>query len=98
MTDPSGKGDAMPIAVINPATGETEEKFAALSPADVEERLGRAARAAATYRWTSYEERGGWLRAAASVLPISVVIIVATSSRSRSSRSAAARSQPPRSS
>ena len=58
----------MPIAVINPATGETEEKFAVLSPADVEERLGRAARAAATYRWTSFEERGGWLRAAADLL------------------------------
>ena len=33
----------MPIAVINPATGETEEKFAALSPAALDERLTRAA-------------------------------------------------------
>jgi succinate-semialdehyde dehydrogenase/glutarate-semialdehyde dehydrogenase len=58
----------MPIAVINPATGETEEQFAALSPAEVEDRLARADAAAATYRRTSLAQRAGWLRAAADLL------------------------------
>ena len=58
----------MPIAVINPATGETEEKFAALSDGEVDDRLARAAAAAATYRRTSFDQRAGWLRAAADLL------------------------------
>jgi len=58
----------MPIAVINPATGETEETIEPLSPAAVEERLARAARAAADYRCTRLDERAGWLHAAADLL------------------------------
>ena len=58
----------MPIAVINPATGETEEKFAALSPAALDERLTRAAAAAASYRRTTFDARAGWMRAAADGL------------------------------
>ncbi|HEV2310769.1 MAG TPA: aldehyde dehydrogenase family protein, partial [Acidimicrobiia bacterium] len=58
----------MPIAVINPATGETEEKFAALSAGEIDVRLARAAAAAETYRRTSFEQRAGWLRAAADLL------------------------------
>ena len=58
----------MPIAVINPATGETEEKFAALSPAALDERLTRAAAAAASYRRTTFDARAGWMRAATDAL------------------------------
>ena len=59
----------MALAVINPATGETEEKFAALSPAELEVRLARAAgAAAASYRRTSFDARAGWMRAAADLL------------------------------
>jgi succinate-semialdehyde dehydrogenase/glutarate-semialdehyde dehydrogenase len=58
----------MALAVINPATGETEEKFAALSPAELEVRLARAGAAAASYRRTSFDARAGWMRAAADLL------------------------------
>ena len=58
----------MSIAVINPATGETEETFEPFSPAAVEDRLARAARAAADYRHTRLDERAGWLRAAGDLL------------------------------
>jgi len=58
----------MPISVINPATGETEETFEPLSSAAVEDRLARAARAAADYRHTRVDERAGCLRAAADLL------------------------------
>ncbi len=58
----------MPIATTDPRTGDVVRTFDALTPDALEERLARAARAAATYRLTSYEERAGWLRAAADVL------------------------------
>src|SRR5689334_14994629 len=58
----------MAIATVNPATGETVQTFDPLSPADLEDKLARAAAAAATYRLTSVDDRIGWLRAAADVL------------------------------
>ena len=58
----------MAIATINPTTGETVKTFEPLTSAQLEERLERAARAAASYRRTSYDQRAGWLRAAADVL------------------------------
>ena len=58
----------MALAVINPATGETEEKFAALSPAELEVRLARAGAAAASYRRTSFDVWAGWMQAAADLL------------------------------
>jgi succinate-semialdehyde dehydrogenase/glutarate-semialdehyde dehydrogenase len=61
-------GTAMAIATINPATGETLKTYEALSAEAIEEKIGRAAAAAASYRLTSLEERAGWLRAAADVL------------------------------
>ncbi|MGN6606664.1 MAG: NADP-dependent succinic semialdehyde dehydrogenase [Jatrophihabitans sp.] len=58
----------MPIATINPATGELVKSFDALSHDEVEARLERAATAFRRYRLTSVDERVGWLRAAADVL------------------------------
>ncbi|WP_116450584.1 NADP-dependent succinic semialdehyde dehydrogenase [Blastococcus litoris] len=58
----------MAIATINPATGETLKTYEPLSDDALEEKLARAAAAAATYRRTSPEERAGWLSAAADVL------------------------------
>ena len=58
----------MAIATINPATGETVRTFEALSGAEVEDRLERAAVAARGYRRTTVAQRAGWLRAAADVL------------------------------
>ncbi len=58
----------MPIATTDPRTGKVVKTFDALTADQLEDRLARAAAAARTYRLTSYEERAGWLRAAADVL------------------------------
>ncbi|MEO6204138.1 MAG: NADP-dependent succinic semialdehyde dehydrogenase [Mycobacteriales bacterium] len=58
----------MPIATINPATGETLKTFEALSAQEVEAKLARAVTAFATYRLTSFADRAGWMRAAADIL------------------------------
>ena len=58
----------MPIATINPATGETVQAFDPLTAAELEDKLARAAAAARTYRLTGVDDRIGWLRAAADVL------------------------------
>jgi succinate-semialdehyde dehydrogenase/glutarate-semialdehyde dehydrogenase len=58
----------MPIATVNPATGETLETFAPHSAKDVEAVLDRAAAAFAVHRLTSFEERAALLRAAAAEL------------------------------
>jgi succinate-semialdehyde dehydrogenase/glutarate-semialdehyde dehydrogenase len=58
----------MAIATVNPATGETLKTFDALTDDEVRDRIGRAAKAFTSYRLTSFEERAGWLRAAADVL------------------------------
>jgi succinate-semialdehyde dehydrogenase/glutarate-semialdehyde dehydrogenase len=58
----------MPIASINPATGETLREFAALDSSQIEAKLANAARAFERYRRTSFAERAGWLTAAADLL------------------------------
>src|SRR6476469_5917522 len=58
----------MPIATTDPRTGEVLKTFDELSDDQLEDRLARAAAAAATYRLTSHAERAGWLRSAADVL------------------------------
>jgi succinate-semialdehyde dehydrogenase / glutarate-semialdehyde dehydrogenase len=58
----------MPIATVDPGTGETLRTFDPLTDAELEDRLARADRAFRAYRGTSMEARGDWLRAAAGVL------------------------------
>ncbi len=58
----------MAIATTDPRTGEVLKTFEALSDAEIEDRLARAHAAAQTYRLTTFEQRAGWLRAAADVL------------------------------
>ena len=58
----------MAIATTDPRTGEVHKTFEALSEAELETRLARAAAAADGYRTTSYEQRAGWLRRAADLL------------------------------
>lgn len=58
----------MPIATVNPATGETVETFVELSGDEIDEKLTRACRAFASYRLTSYAERAGWMNRAAQIL------------------------------
>jgi len=58
----------MPIATINPATGETIKTFEALTSGRVEATLQRAFDTFRSYRKTSFAERSGWMRRAAEIL------------------------------
>ncbi|MEU1024764.1 NADP-dependent succinic semialdehyde dehydrogenase [Streptomyces sp. NPDC005904] len=58
----------MPIATVNPATGETLEEFEPLAPAEVERRLTAAAAAHDRYRTTTFAERARLLGRAADLL------------------------------
>ena len=58
----------MPIATVNPTTGETEKVFEPESAAQVETKLALAHSAFAAYRSTSFEERGRWAVTAAELL------------------------------
>jgi succinate-semialdehyde dehydrogenase/glutarate-semialdehyde dehydrogenase len=62
----------MAIETRNPATGEVLKTFEALGDAEVDERIARAAAAAAAYRTTTFAERAGWARAAADLLDAEV--------------------------
>jgi len=56
------------IASVNPATGVTVQTFEEMSDAEVDRRLAAAATAHASYRLTTFDERAGWMRAAAGIL------------------------------
>ena len=58
----------MPIATVNPATGETLRTFAAMSPEEVDVRIARAGDTYRTYRHTPYADRARWMHAAADLL------------------------------
>lgn len=58
----------MTIATTSPVTGEVLKKFDELSPEELEDKLQRAAVAAASYRLTTHEQRAEWLSRAADVL------------------------------
>jgi succinate-semialdehyde dehydrogenase/glutarate-semialdehyde dehydrogenase len=58
----------VPIATINPATGETVQTFEELSEEDIERAVAKAAAAHASYRLTSFDDRAGWMRQAADIL------------------------------
>jgi succinate-semialdehyde dehydrogenase / glutarate-semialdehyde dehydrogenase len=57
----------MAIATTNPATGETVQEFDALTEQQLEEKLQRAWDTFQTYRDTTFEQRAGWLHAAADI-------------------------------
>ncbi|MEO7274239.1 MAG: aldehyde dehydrogenase family protein, partial [Vicinamibacterales bacterium] len=58
----------MPIATINPATGETLRTFEALTDTELDEKIAHAARTFRTYRRTPLAERAAWLLRAADIL------------------------------
>lgn len=58
----------MPIASINPATGETLREFAALDSGEIEEKLTKAGRAFEIHRRLSFAQRAEQLIAAAELL------------------------------
>jgi succinate-semialdehyde dehydrogenase/glutarate-semialdehyde dehydrogenase len=58
----------VPIATVNPATGETLRTFHALTETETEERLQRASDTFSTYRTTTFAHRAQLLRSAADLL------------------------------
>jgi len=58
----------MAIATTDPRTGEVVKTYDELTADELDAKIGRAAAAAATYRLTTFDERAGWLRAAADLL------------------------------
>src|SRR5712691_9896025 len=58
----------MAIATTNPATGEIEKTFEAMSDTEVDECIARAAATAVEYRRTTFEDRARWMNAAADTL------------------------------
>ncbi|MFD7874691.1 NADP-dependent succinic semialdehyde dehydrogenase [Streptomyces sp. NPDC059766] len=62
----------MPIATVNPTTGEIVEEFASLTKEQVDQRLTRAQAAAAMLRATDFDTRARWMRAAADLVEAEV--------------------------
>ena len=58
----------MPIATINPATGEVLKTYEPMSPDQIGAAIGRAAEGFRTLTGTSFASRTGWMRAAADLL------------------------------
>ncbi|HXM42799.1 MAG TPA: NAD-dependent succinate-semialdehyde dehydrogenase [Bryobacteraceae bacterium] len=58
----------MPIASINPATGETLQVFDPLSAGGIEQKLAHAFATFQSYRKTSFAQRAQWLHNAARIL------------------------------
>ncbi|MFF3766506.1 NADP-dependent succinic semialdehyde dehydrogenase [Streptomyces sp. NPDC001922] len=58
----------MPIATVNPTTGETLKTFDGLGRAEIEDRLARASAAFLQYRTTGFPRRVELMRAAADLL------------------------------
>ncbi|MDQ6888114.1 MAG: NAD-dependent succinate-semialdehyde dehydrogenase [Gemmatimonadota bacterium] len=58
----------MPIATINPATGETLRTFEALDAPALERKLALAARAFVAHRRTTFAQRAEWMTRAAGLL------------------------------
>jgi succinate-semialdehyde dehydrogenase / glutarate-semialdehyde dehydrogenase len=63
-----GKDLPVPIATVNPTTGETEQTFDPHHDHEVESILGRAAEAAGSYRETTFDQRARWMVTAAELL------------------------------
>src|SRR4029077_16501415 len=62
------RGLGMPIATINPATGETLKTFEQLSDSQIDRKLQIAADTFAKYRKTSFAERARFMQRAAEIL------------------------------
>jgi succinate-semialdehyde dehydrogenase/glutarate-semialdehyde dehydrogenase len=57
----------MPIATVNPATGQTLKTFEPVPERELDAAIGRAEEAYRTLRATSFADRAGWMTAAAEV-------------------------------
>ena len=68
----------MPIATINPATGETVKTFAPLSEAELDAKLALAAASFQTFRGTTFAERAACMARAGEILDAEKQAIAAT--------------------
>ncbi|MFI9328489.1 NADP-dependent succinic semialdehyde dehydrogenase [Kitasatospora sp. NPDC052868] len=83
----------MPIASINPATGETLQTFEPLDAAGIEERLARAEAAFHAYRTTSFAHRAALLHRAADLLDGDLEAVARTMTEEMGKPLAAARAE-----
>ena len=58
----------MVIKSVNPATGKVYKTYSPLTSTELDQRLAVAMAQYQRYRWTSFRERGDWLRAVATYL------------------------------
>jgi succinate-semialdehyde dehydrogenase/glutarate-semialdehyde dehydrogenase len=58
----------MPIATINPVTGEHVQSFEPMPEPEIDAAIGRAAKGFDVLRRTPFAERAGWMRAVAGIL------------------------------
>ena len=58
----------MAIATTNPATGEVVKKFDALTDAQVDEKISKAAKTFRSFRKTSFADRARWMNKAGEIL------------------------------
>jgi succinate-semialdehyde dehydrogenase/glutarate-semialdehyde dehydrogenase len=58
----------MAIATINPATNEVVKTFTALTDAQVDEKIAKAAKTFESYRHTSFSDRARWMKRAGDIL------------------------------
>ncbi|MFJ8622838.1 NADP-dependent succinic semialdehyde dehydrogenase [Kitasatospora sp. NPDC093550] len=83
----------MPIASVNPATGETLETFEPLDAAGIEQRLARAEAAYQSYRHTPFPARAGLLLRAADLLEEDLEAVARTMTLEMGKPLAAARAE-----
>ncbi|MBW5485033.1 NADP-dependent succinic semialdehyde dehydrogenase [Streptomyces bambusae] len=83
----------MPIATVNPATGETVRTFDAQGPEEIERCLADAAAAFASYRATDFAERSALLTGAADLLEADIEDIARTMTTEMGKPLAAARAE-----
>ncbi|PWI42224.1 NADP-dependent succinic semialdehyde dehydrogenase [Streptomyces sp. ICBB 8177] len=83
----------MPIATVNPATGETLKTFESHGPEEIEAIVARAASAFREYRTTSFAERSELMRRAADLLDKDRDEIAATMTTEMGKTLAAARAE-----
>jgi succinate-semialdehyde dehydrogenase/glutarate-semialdehyde dehydrogenase len=83
----------VPIATINPATGEVLKTFDPMPADQIESCLQKAVKGFAELRGTSFGQRAGWMRAAADILDADGDGIAATMTTEMGKTIAAARAE-----
>lgn len=83
----------MAIAIVNPATGETEEEYAAHDAAEVERRLSLAQSAFQTMKGTTFAERAAWMNKAADLIEAELEDVAVVMVREMGKPIAAARAE-----